>query len=234
MRCIIIDDDATSRLVLKQLCSKVKKLNLIAEFSNAIDGIKYLNTNKVDLIFLDIHMPNFSGFDFINTVKDPPNIILTTSDRYFAIDAFEYHCVIDYIVKPITMDRFEKTIAKLEKLQHKTSATSAQVSSNSANEMYVNVDRRLVKINIPEIDIIEAKGDYIKIKTETGNHIVHSTLKNIQSKLPDATFFKTHRSYIINLHKIVDIKDNSVLIKKDVIPVSRQNKNELIERLNLL
>ena len=100
--------------------------------------------------------------------------------------------------------------------------------------MYVNVDRRLVKINFTDINVIEAKGDYIRIKTNDKSHIVHSTLKKIEEKLPKDLFLKVHRSYIINLSKIIDIEDNSVLIKQDIIPVSRSNRSELMKRLNLL
>ena len=106
--------------------------------------------------------------------------------------------------------------------------------NKEVNEMYVNIDRRLVKIHIPDIYLIEAKGDYINIKTEHKNHIVHTTMKKIESKLPSNLFLKIHRSFIINTKKIVDIEDNSVLIKKEVIPVSRSNRNELMNRLNLL
>ena len=112
MDCIIIDDESTARLIINQLCSKVSSLKVVGEFSNAMQAIKYLNQNEVDLIFLDIHMPDFTGFDFIETLKNPPKIILTTSDANFAIQAFEYDCIVDYLVKPITPERFQKAIQK--------------------------------------------------------------------------------------------------------------------------
>jgi len=235
MKCIIVDDEAAARAITKQLCKKIETLIIAEEFDNAIDAIKYLNTNGVDLIFLDIHMPTFSGFDFIQTLKNPPQIILTTSDRNFALDAFEYDCVVDYLVKPITPERFAKAVdrIKVEKPEEEVPTTSDDAST-IGNDLYVNIDRRLVKINIPDICLIEAKGDYIKIKAEDKNYIVHSTLKKIQEKLPNHLFLKVHRSYIINTTKIIDIEDNSVLIKQDVIPVSRANRKELMQRLNLL
>jgi len=239
MKCIIVDDEAAARAITKQLCKKVEMLTIAEEFDNAIDAIKYLNTNGVDLIFLDIHMPTFSGFDFIQTLKNPPQIILTTSDRNFALDAFEYNCVIDYLVKPITPERFSKAVDRIRKptttftKPEESIATSGDTKA-VGNDLYVNIDRRLVKINIPDICLIEAKGDYIKIKAENKNYVVHSTLKKIEEKLPSHLFLKVHRSYIINTTKIVDIEDNSVLIKQDVIPVSRANRKELMQRLNLL
>ncbi len=237
MNCIIIDDEETARAILVQLCSQFENLNIQAEFPNAIQAIKYLNQNSVDLIFLDIHMPDFTGFDFIQTLKNPPKIILTTSDPKFAIEAFEYNCIVDYLVKPIELPRFEKAIAKAESMSLRKAeddASSEKVDALPENDLYVNIDRRLIKIDIPTIYLIEAKGDYINIKTESQNYTVHSTLKKIEEKLPTDIFLKVHRSYVINIKKIVDIEDNSVLIKKDVIPVSRSNRPELMNRLNLL
>jgi len=210
MKCIIVDDEAAARAITKQLSKKIEELSIAEEFDNAIDAIKYLNGNTVDLIFLDIHMPTFSGFDFIQTLKNPPSVILTTSDRNFALDAFEYDCVVDYLVKPITQERFAKAVARIKErvtTQKPEAAAAASPEENTTigNDLYVNIDRRLV-----------------------------NTLKKIEEKLPDHLFLKVHRSYIINTTKIVDIEDNSVLIKQDVIPVSRANRKELMQRLNLL
>ena len=236
MNCIIIDDEATARAIIGRLCSNVNYLNVKEEFPNAIQAIKYLNQNNIDLIFLDIHMPDFTGFDFIETLKNPPKIILTTSDANFAIQAFEYGCIVDYLVKPITPDRFQKAIKTAEAKSSivVSSSSSEKIETTSGNDLYVNIDRRLIKIDIPSIYLIEAKGDYIHIKTEDKNYTVHSTLKKIENKLPESIFLKVHRSFIINFNKIIDIEDNSVLIKRDVIPVSRSNRPELMKRLNLL
>lgn len=235
MNCIIIDDELTAITILNKLSTNVSDLNLVEEFSNALQAIKYLNQNEVDLIFLDIHMPGFTGFDFIQTLKNPPKIILTTSDANFAIQAFEYDCIVDYLVKPITQERFNKALDKA-KLAIVVSKSNASLIEEDAgvNDLYVNLDRRLIKIDLQSIYLVEANGDYINIKTETKNYKVHSTLKKIQKKLPDSLFLKIHRSYIINVDKIIDIEDNSVLIKKDVIPISRSNRPELMKRLNLL
>ena len=115
MKCIIVDDELTARSRIAKLCSDVNDLIVVEEFPNAIQAIKYHNQNEVYLIFLDIHMPDFTGFDFIETIKNPPKIILTTSDSNFAINAFEYDCIVDYLVKPISHDRFKKAITKAKK-----------------------------------------------------------------------------------------------------------------------
>lgn len=235
MNCIIIDDEEMARAIIAHMISKNSKLNLVQEFSNAMYAIKYLNQNEVDLIFLDIHMPDFTGFDFIQTIKNPPKVILVTSDKNFAIEAFEYECIVDYLVKPITEERFQKAIQKANvALPPTLTKDSKGVSDDNANEFYINIDRRLIKIEFNSVSVVEAKGDYIHIKTDVKNYIVHSTLKKIEDKLPKDLFLKVHRSFIINTKKIIDIEDNSVLISKDVIPVSRANRPELMKRLNLL
>lgn len=233
MKCIFIDDESTARMILMQLSKQVHNLDVVGEFPNAIEAIKYLNKNTVDIIFLDIHMPDFTGFDFIQSLKSPPKIILTTSDANFAIEAFEYDCIVDYLVKPLTLPRFIKAVNKAEAHQ-KAPEVNLTKTTNSEEELFVNIDRRLIKIEIASIKLIEAKGDYILVKTDKENYTVHSTLKKIQEKLPDAVFLKVHRSFIINTSKIIDIEDNSVLIGKNVIPVSRSNRPELMRRLNLL
>lgn len=232
MNCIIIDDEAMARAIIAQMISNHSEMNILEEFSNAIQAIKYLNQNQVDVIFLDIHMPEFTGFDFIKTIKNPPKVILITSDKNFAFEAFEYECVIDYLVKPISDERFEKAVLKLKSIKKNT--IQEKIPTDTLKEFYVNIDRRLVKIDIPSIAIIEAKGDYIFIKTESKNYTVHSTLKKVEDKLPTDLFLKVHRSFIINTKKIIDIEDNNVLIGKNVIPVSRSNRPELMKRLNLL
>ncbi|MCW2118132.1 LytR/AlgR family response regulator transcription factor [Flavobacterium sp. 7A] len=234
MKCIIIDDEEMARAIIAQFLSNYTLIDMVAEFSIPTDAMKYLNQNPVDLIFLDIHMPQFSGFDFIQTIKNPPNIILITSDRNFAIEAFEYKCIVDYLVKPITEARFLKAIQKLQAIQAPLLATTSLEIEKNSNDFYINVNRKLIKINFQSVTIIEAKGDYIHIKTDNKNYIVHSTLKKIEVKLPIDLFLKVHRSFIINIKKIIDIEDNSVLIGSDIVPISRSNRLELLNRINII
>lgn len=236
MNCIIIDDESSARAIVKKLCSTLPDLDVIQEFESAIEAIKFLNRQEVDVIFLDLHMPGFSGIDFLQTLKNPPRVVMTTSDTNFAIASYEYEMVIDYLVKPITQQRFEKCVQKIN------STSSIQPKQNTDNykenivgeDLYINIDRRLIKLKYREILLIEAKGDYINVKTETSEFLVHTTLKKIKAKLPEDLFLQIHRSFIINFNKIIDIEDNSVLIEKNVIPISRSNRPELMRRLNLL
>lgn len=235
MNCIIVDDEIAARAIVKQLCSKTPELDVIEEFDNAIDAIKFLNQHTIDVVFLDIHMPGFTGVDLVQTLKDPPRIVLTTSDTDFAIDAYQYEAIVDYLVKPITWERFEISTRKIKSaLAVRPKVAAVGDTSDIGEDLYINIDRRLIKIKFNEILFIEAKGDYIDIKTDKEPFRVHTTLKKIKEKLPEKTFLQIHRSYIINFNKIIDIEDNSVLIEKNVVPISRSNRPELMRRLNLL
>lgn len=238
MNCIIVDDEELARAIIHHFASIHPQIADSKEFDSGIAAIKYLNTNpKVDLIFLDIHMPNFNGFDFIQTINSEAKIILTTSDKNFAIQAFEYDAIVDYLLKPITLERFQKAIQKaIDKnpSDFKQEPLEEIPIASSNDDLFINVDRKLIKIDIPTIQVIEAKGDYILIKTEQKNYTVHSTLKKIEDCINRDYFIKIHRSYIINIKAIIDIKDNSVLISKNIIPISRSRRPQLMQRLNLL
>lgn len=243
MDCIVIDDEKMARVIIKTLCNETEGMTVISEFSNSMDAFKFLHTNKVDLIFLDIHMPGFSGLDFIKTLKDPPKVIFTTTDSKFAIEAFEFNFIVDYLLKPVSSERFKKAVEKAKKLIYLENLENSEAERKTSkldeteehkNDFYVNIDRRLVKIDLPSICFVQAKGDYIFVKTDDKEYEVHASLKKIEQKLPTSLFLKVHRSYIINVKKIIDIEDNSVLINRDVIPVSRSNRPDLMKRLDLL
>lgn len=237
MRCIIVDDEATARAIVSKMCTNISELEIVGEFSSAIEAIKFLNKQVVDIVFLDVHMPGFTGFDFVETLKSPPKIVLITSDKDLAFQAYEYDSIVDYLVKPISLERFNKSILKVaSSIQVDSLISSKEVEgiNVASSELYINIDRRLIKIKFNEILVIQALGDYINIKTEKADYKVHNTLKKIKEKLPEDIFLQIHRSFIINFTKIIDIEDNSVLIEKSVIPISRSNKPLLMKHLNLL
>lgn len=238
MKSIIVDDEVTARVIIEGLCENTSELEVIAQFPNAVEALKYLNQNEVDVIFLDIHMPFLTGIDFIQTLKNPPKVVFTTSDKEFALAAYEYEFIVDYLIKPISHERFQKTIQKLKNAFQST-VLDADHGSNTTQltqdkDIYINIDRRLIKLKLGEILMVEAKGDYIEIKTTSTLYRVHSTLKKIKEKLPDSLFMQIHRSFIINFTKIIDIQDNSVLIDRNVIPISRSQRPHVMQRLNLL
>ena len=228
IRAIIIDDEEMSRKSLKRFCSKIDNLRILGDFESPLDALKLLEEEKPDLLFLDIHMPDFSGFDLLKSQSQLPPVIITTTDKSLALDAFEFN-VMDYLLKPVNLPRLIKSIDKLKIIQ----SNIHPPGKNSVDHIFVNIDRRLVKIILNDLLVIEARGDYIVLKTEDKNHIVHSTLKNMEDRLPQ-NFMKVHRSFIINIDKIVDIEDSSVLIKREIVPVSRSNRKALTDRLNLI
>lgn len=243
MKCIIIDDEIMARAIISELITSRTEHVVEAEFDSAIEAIKFLNKNKVDLIFLDIHMPDFNGFDFIDSLKHNVKIVLITSDKEFAITAFEYDNVVDYLVKPISEERFDKAIKKINNINIDNlnaanlipkSNNKEKITEDFESSFYINIGKRLIKIDTNSILYFQAKGDYVTIKTESNNYVMHNTLKKIENKLPAGMFFKSHRSYLINTKKIIDIEENTVLIGKDVVPVSRRNRPQLMKSLKLL
>ena len=243
MKCIIIDDEIMARAIISELITSRTEHVVEAEFDSAIEAIKYLNKKKVDLIFLDIHMPDFNGFDFIDSLKHNVKIVLITSDKEFAITAFEYDNVVDYLVKPISEERFDKAIKKINNINNDNinaanlipkRSNTEKISEDFESSFYINIGKRLIKIDTNSILYFQAKGDYVTIKTESNNYVMHNTLKKIENKLPAGMFFKSHRSYLINTKKIIDIEENTVLIGKDVVPVSRRNRPQLMKSLKLL
>ena len=237
MNCIIIDDEKMARSILKTLCNEIKLLTVIGEYSNAIEAIKFLNDNRVDLIFLDIHMPDFNGFDFVETLKYKTKVVLITSDDQLAIKAFKYLNIVDYLLKPLSLDSLEKSIEKIKMLDIGTitgSKTLEKKKNHVSDYIFVNINHRLIRLTINEINIIQSDKNYILITTDTETHKVNISLKKIQQRLPLKSFFRVHKSYIVNLNKIVDIEDRTIVIQKNVVPIGNKYWMNLKNRLNLI
>lgn len=237
MKTLIIDDDEVSIKIIEQFLKNYPDTELVSTFNDSVEGLKFLNTNEVDLVFLDIYMPNFSGFDLIQTLKNPPLIILTTIDKQLAVDAFEYDCVVDYLTKPISRDRFNKSIQKTYSRFNSNLLNNSREIKNfdeNKSQFYINIDKKLIKIEFKSLQYIEAQGDYVNVITDNKKYLVHTTLTKISEKLPSDIFIKIHRSYVVNFKKIIDIEYSSVLINKTVIPISKTYKKDLINKLNLV
>lgn len=241
MDCIVLDDESVSREIVRFLCEKEPDIKLVGSFSSPIEAFKLLNQQEVDLIFLDIHMPDFSGFEFIQTLKKPPLIIITSSDVEQATEVFDYESIIDFLKKPINPDKFQKAINKARKIledkeekKEKPIARTSRPSANPARHLYINIDKKLIKLEVQKISFVEAQGDYVSVQGEAIDYRVHTTLTNMAQKLPEEIFFRVHRSYLINLLKIIDIQDNTILIDKSVIPISRSKRVPLMQKLNLI
>ncbi len=235
MQCMIVEDELMARRSLERLCGRISELEVVRVCESAEEALKALKDIEVDLLFLDVEMPGLSGLELLDHVTIMPQIIFTTSKKEYAFEAFQYEAT-DYVQKPVRFPRLKQAVQKAYKIfedSNKTAETG-QIEAGEAEEIYIKDSNRYIKITYADILYIEISGDYATIFTPKNRHVVHSTLKNLQQKLPQNRFMKIHRSFIVNLSKIVDIEDNSLLVGDKIIPVSRSNKPKLMERLNLL
>jgi len=218
-------------MALKQLVSQVQNLELVAECSNAMEAYNQLANNGIDLLFLDIEMPEMSGIDLIKKLgAKKPLIIFTTAKTDYAAEAFELN-VVDYLVKPITQPRLVQAV---EKAQEALDSNKQEVKVEEQGFVFVKDNGMLKRISIEDILFLEAMGDYVKVHTAPKFHVVHATLKSIEEKLPASKFLRVHRSYIVAINKIDFIQEGTISIGKTSIPVADTHKANLNKRLNLL
>lgn len=230
LTCLIVEDEVMSRTSLSKLCAKTNELQLLATCENGEEAIAFLRSNDVDLIFLDINMPGMSGLDLVESMTSTPQIIFITGSKEYAYEAFELD-VTDFVVKPITPGRFQRAVDKAIKRQ-KLLRAKASVSAN--NEIYIKTDGKLIRVPLADIHYFENLGDYINVVVDNKKYLILGTMKSIDQKISHSRFLKVHRSYIVNLDKIVDIVDNSILIGTQMIPVSRAHKPILLSTINIL
>jgi two-component system LytT family response regulator len=238
MKCIIIDDEPLAVDLLKDFVSKVESLELVNTFNNAIDAISAINKTEVDLIFLDIEMPHFTGIDFINAIDVKPLIIFTTAYSNYAVEGFDFGAV-DYLIKPIPFNRFLKAVVRAqhiftppEVIQNSNPAIIAADESN--NFMFVRAEYENVKINYADILFVEGLKDYVKIYTTDGKYILTlMSLIKLENSLTPKGFSRIHRSYIVNLAHIKSIQKNKVLIVDRRLPISESYKTAFFSKINL-
>lgn len=231
MRCLIVDDNQLARMAMKQLVSQVQMLELVAECSDAMQAYNYLRNDQIDLLFLDIEMPGMTGIELTKKLGNKrPLIVFTTAKTDYAVEAFELN-VVDYLVKPVAIPRFLQAV---EKAKETLDSNKQEVKIEEQQFVFVKDNGVLKKINVEDILYLEAMGDYVKVHTAQKFHVLHSTLKSIEEKLPASKFIRVHRSYIVALQKIDFIQDGVISIGKASIPVAETYKSTLNKRLNLL
>lgn len=229
MNCLVVDDEEFSRNIIKHYVQKTDGLNLVAECENALDAFNQLKTKDIDMVFLDVEMPEMTGIELLKALDDLPQIILVTSRSNYAVEAFEYS-VTDYLVKPVKYPRFLKAVSKAE-----SNVKAADVTvENTTDEVFVKADNKIVKLKLSDIIYVEALSDYVIINTETRKYIIHSTMKGLEKKLPDASFIRVHRSYIVNFNRIDSIQDLNVLVPGKSIPIGASYKGRFMKKLNML
>ncbi|WP_106791234.1 LytTR family DNA-binding domain-containing protein [Aquimarina sp. Aq78] len=227
--CIIVDDEPTAREIISSHLSKIDRIEVVATCSNALEAFNCINTQKVDLIFLDINMPEISGISFAKSINKDIKIIFTTAYREYAIDGFDLHAV-DYLLKPIAYERLLNAIHNYFEVYHK--AESSKTIETSSNDfIFVRSDRRMKKVDFSEIIYIESYSDYVKIHCPSNTIITRETISTIESKLPQQYFMRTHRSYIISISRIDSFSNEEIIVGKKSIPISRNYKAEVLGRL---
>ena len=211
MNCIIIDDEPLAVNVIKNHLQEIGSVNIVETFNSAIEALSFLKENTIDLIFLDINMPLLDGLNFIKSLEKKPLIIITTAYDEYAIKTYELD-VLDYLVKPISFPRLLKAVNRaLIKVNSKSSTSNLKIAKRE--HLFIKVDKKkMQKIYLDEIIVIESLRDYLKITTITDRYIIHSTLSNFTDKLPSSNFIRIHRSFTIAIDKIDVVQGNSVEI----------------------
>jgi DNA-binding LytR/AlgR family response regulator len=229
INCIVVDDEPLARRGLKEYIHDVDFLNLVGEFDNAVKATDILSKENVQLLFLDIQMPKITGLDFFRSLKQAPPVIFTTAYPQYALEGFDVNAL-DYLVKPISFERFLKAALKAKEYYEIRKENETNTTDNE-EYFFVKADNKLVKIFYSEILFVEALQNYVTIHTATKKYITYLTFRSVEEYLPPGAFIKTHKSYIVSASKIDSIEGNDIRIKEFHVPISRNEKEMVMERL---
>ncbi|MBK8043137.1 MAG: response regulator transcription factor [Haliscomenobacter sp.] len=242
IKVIIVDDEPLAQDVLETYIEKIPELSLVGKCGNALEANEMLKQEEVDLMFLDIQMPQLTGIDFLKTLPKPPLVIFTTAYSNYAVEGFELNAL-DYLLKPISLERFMKSVNKaaeqLELLRKEAPAPAALEDpsiSDSGEYIFVKADKKLIKVNFQEIIYIEGLKDYVIIRMENQRVITLQTMKSLEDKLPVSKFKRIHRSYIVNIDKINAIVGNMIEVlekgQAKHLPIGKNYRDELLDMIN--
>lgn len=227
IRCLIVDDEPLAQDILETYVKKIPNLELVGKCSNAIEAMQVLKEESIDLLFQDIQMPEITGLDFIRSLNNPPQVIFTTAYANYAVEGFNLDAV-DYLLKPISFDRFLKAVNKAEGRLTKDSSESSAGGANEPDDyVFVKTDKKMVKVKYKEIQYVEGLKDYVMIYTEGGRLVTLMTMKSLEAQLPDQMFKRIHKSYIISVDKINAIVGHMVEIDgaEKLIPIGNSYKD---------
>jgi len=230
IHCVIIDDEPLARKGLKEYIADVNFLNLVDEFDNPIKASELLSKGRVQLLFLDIQMPKITGLDFFRSLRHAPPVIFTTAYPQYALDGFDLNAL-DYLVKPISFERFLKAALKAKEYYEVRRHNEEEARGKKEDYFFIKADNKLVKIFFDEILFVESLQNYVIIHTSDKKFITYLTFKSVEEYLPADRFIKTHKSYIISASKINSIEGNDIRIGNHHVPISRNEKDEVMEKL---
>jgi len=229
--CLIVDDEPIARDIIKNFCTHLPFLHIVADCGNALDAKKYLEQQPVDILFLDIHMPILDGIGFLKTMKQKPQVIFTTAYKEYAVNAFDL-AACDYLVKPFPLERFIIAVDKaVEKI--KTANTSSPENNGGSDHFFIKADGKIYKLLFNEILFAEAMGNYTKVVTTSATIIPNISFSSFEELLPAMRFARVHRSFIINTEMITHIEGNLVYLQKNKIPIGNNYKEGFLKHLGL-
>jgi len=228
--CLIVDDEALARKLLNEYAKLIPELNLVKLFDNAVEVVSFVKHNAIDIIFLDINMPDLSGIDLIKMLPNPkPVIVLSTANSEYAIEGYQLQ-ITDYLLKPIPFDRFFSAVQKAIK---KIDSAPEKVTHEMEKEfLFCKVYNKIVRINIADILFVESALEYVKIVTDEKSYLTFSSLHNLFESLPKKDFFQVHRSYVVNLKKIEWVEGNQIKIRDTDIPISKAQKQGFLKAIH--
>lgn len=230
MNCLIVDDDEMSRSTVLHFVEQTELLKLKGNCCSASEAMQILKETHIDLIFLDIEMPHMSGLEMLETLHYKPYVVFITSKRDYAVEAFE-HNVVDYLLKPLKYVRFIKAVNKVFELKKLSSTVTHDISGE---DIFVKSELKYVRIKFSEVYFIEAMADYVVLYLKDTKHIIHSTMKGIEQKIPLDLFIRVHRSYIVNITKIDMVENANISINTKKIPIGASYKLEFMSKLKIL
>jgi len=231
IRCLIVDDEPPAREIIRRYIEQVASLTLTGECGNAIQAFTLLQQEPVDLVFLDIQMPQLNGNDFLKTLKNPPKVIFTTAYSEYAVEGYELDAV-DYLLKPVPFDRFLKAVNKAFQLttaKHDILPVVEEARNDSF--VYFRADRKMVKVMLDDILYIESMKDYIKVVTKSRTIITKQSISSVEAMLPEKKFIRTHRSFIVSLDKIKSFTSEVIDIAATEVPVGKLYRNAVMKVL---
>ncbi len=234
--CLIVDDEPPALNVIEKYIASVHNLELAGTCVDAVEALNFLRQQAIDLLFLDIQMPNLLGTDLIRTLKNPPKVIFTTAYRKFAVEGFELDAV-DYLLKPISFERFLKAINKVMQTSLKAEENNDSYFDHKKGlqNAFINLraDRKNIKVLLDDILYIESLKDYIKVVTAARNIVTKQSISSIEEALPKNNFVRIHRSFIVALNKIGSFTNDTIEIEKHELPISRMYRHEMEKLLNV-
>ena len=230
LKCVTVDDEPLARECIANYVSEVDFLQSVGTSNHPVGLTQLLNEQAVDLIFLDIQMPLLSGIDFLKMAHDPPMVIITTAYPHYALESFQLD-VLDYLLKPITFKRFFKAVSKAQDYHRLFHRSAAVDTSTDADYCFIRCDNKYEKIYFNDILYVQALQNYVTIHTRRGKYVTLFYLKNVEEKLDRRSFIRVHKSYLVSIAKIEAIENNEIIIGSARIPISRNHRDEVIERV---